>query len=410
MTAIQGLRGSGTFDVDHRPKNYREVFTMLEPNGSAPLNALLAMTVSQPTNDPEFKNFRDILPDRKLKVKTAATNSATTIALTASGDNKYALNGAVVVVAKKVAASTASIGEVMHVTADVTDASMTVRRNVGGTAFTGTTGALSVGDELIITGYAAQEGGTSPTAISFDATVATNYTQIFRTAFQVSGTLQNTYLRTGPKMAEAKRKALKLHMIDIERSMFFGKKHETSGTTAQPTRYTGGLVNSITETVDLTTDYDDYGATSAGNLTEEGFDQVLIERVFKYGSKEKLAFVGTSVANTLQQIAKDRWEISGVNGSYGVNLTRYSTYTGDLMVKLHPQFRQIPGMENTMIIIDLPELCYRYLNNRDTQLLMNRQANDADSTKHEYMTECGLELKQDKVHAIIKNWSGRSAS
>ena len=43
MAAIQGLRGSGEFSTDFRPKNYRELFTLMEPNGNAPLNALLAM-------------------------------------------------------------------------------------------------------------------------------------------------------------------------------------------------------------------------------------------------------------------------------------------------------------------------------------------------------------------------------
>ena len=40
-----------------------------------------------------------------------------------------------------------------------------------------------------------------------------------------------------------------------------------------------------------------------------------------------------------------------------------------------------------------------------TQLLENRQAVDADSQKSEYLTECGLELLQDKTHAYIKNWA-----
>mgnify|MGYP006158527951 CR=1 FL=1 len=43
MAAIQGLRGTGEFSTDFRPKNYRELFTLLEPNGNAPLNALLSM-------------------------------------------------------------------------------------------------------------------------------------------------------------------------------------------------------------------------------------------------------------------------------------------------------------------------------------------------------------------------------
>ena len=395
MAAIQGLRGTGEFTTDFRPKNYRELFTLLEPNGNAPLNALLAMGSSEGTDDPEYKNFRDELPDRKLKVNGAVSStSTTTITIDASDDNKFAITGAIVV--------NSETGEVMHVTADTTATTLTVARNIGGTSH-----QIADNAELFIAGFAAAEGGNAPTAISFDATVASNYTQIFRTAFQVSNTLNSTYLRTGDKMDEAMTKALKLHMSDIERAMFFGVKHEENGSSAQPTRFTGGLLNSLTNVVDVTTDFASYGGSTAGQMTEAGFDSLLISSVFKYGSKQKIAFVGENVANQLQQIGKDRWKPTTYEGAYGVNLTQYTTFAGDLMVHLHPQFRQIPNMKNAMIIVDFPYLSYRYLEGRDTQLLENRQAPDADSIKSEYLTECGLELLQDKVHSYIKNWSSR---
>ena len=87
MPAIQGLRGTGEFTVDFRPKNYRELFTLLEPNGSAPLNAPLSMTSSEETNDPEFKHFRDELPPRTVQVNGALNNSATTVVIDADTTN-----------------------------------------------------------------------------------------------------------------------------------------------------------------------------------------------------------------------------------------------------------------------------------------------------------------------------------
>lgn len=398
MAAIQGLRGTGEFSPDFRPKNYRELFTLLEPQGNAPLNALLAMGSSESTDDPEYKNFRDELPDRKLKVNGAvASTSTTAITIDASDDNKYAINGAIVI--------NSETGEVMHCTADTTGTTLTVTRNVGGTSH-----QIADNAELFIAGFAAQEGANAPTAISFDAVVASNFCQIFRTAFSVTNTLNSTYLRTGDKMDEAMTKALKLHMSDIERAMFFGMKHEDNGGTAQPTRFTGGLINSMTNVVDINTDFASYGGSSAGQMTEEGFDNLLISTIFKYGSSQKIAFVGENVANQLQQIGKDRWQPTAVDGTYGVMLTRYQSFAGDLMVHLHPQFRQIPGMKNAMVIVDFPYLSYRYLEGRDTQLLENRQAPDLDAQLHEYLTECGLELIQDKVHAYIKNWVTRTAS
>jgi hypothetical protein len=396
MAAIQGLRGTGEFSTDFRPKNYRELFTLLEPNGNAPMNALLAMGSSEATDDPEYKNFRDELPDRKLTVNGAVASTSTgTITIDASDDNKFAVKGAIVV--------NSSTGEVMHVTADTTGTSLVVSRNIGGTTF-----QIADNAELFIAGFAAEENGVTPTAISFDATVVSNYTQIFKTAFGVSNTLKSTYLRTGDKLEENMTKALKLHMSDIERAMFFGRKAEINGTTAAATRFTGGLINSLSTVVDLGTSYATYGGATAGGMTEEGFDELLISTIFKYGSKQKIAFVGEKVANHLQQFGKDRWQPQSLEGTYGVNLTRYNTFAGDLLVHLHPQFRQVPGMKEAMVIVDFPYVVYRYLEGRDTQLLENRQNNNQDGVIHEYLTECGLELLQDKTHAYIKGWASRT--
>ena len=110
------------------------------------------MGSSESTDDPEFKNFRDELPDRKLKVNGAvASTSTTTITVDASDDNKYAINGAIVI--------NSETGEVMHVTADTTGTTLTVTRNVGGTSH-----QIADNAELFVAGFAAQEGAGAPTA------------------------------------------------------------------------------------------------------------------------------------------------------------------------------------------------------------------------------------------------------
>lgn len=389
MAGIQGVRGTGEFSTDFRPKNYRELYTLLEPNGTAPLNALLAMGSSEATDDPEYKNFRDEMPERRMTVNGAIASTSTgTITIDAGDDNKFAIAGAIVV--------NSETGEVMHVTQDTATTTLTVTRNIGGT-----THQIADNAVLFVAGFAAAENGTTPTALSFDATVVSNFTQIFKTAFGVSNTLRSTYLRTGSKEDEAATKALKLHMSDVERAMFFGKKHEANGSGASPTRYTGGLLTTLSNVTDLASDID-----ADGTMSEAQFDDLLIESVFKFGSKEKIAFGGWKTAALLQQIGKNRWNPTTVENTYGVNITRYKTFAGDLMFHLHPQFRQIPAMDGTMVILDFPHLRYRYLDGRDTQLHENRQGNGQDGVIHEYITECGLELLQDKVHTVIKGWTG----
>lgn len=389
-TGIIGLRGVGEFNTDFRPTNYRELYTFLEPNGDAPFNALLAMTASEATDDPKYNNFRDEMPERVMKVNNNGGYDASTAALTidSSTNATFVVPGTLVVNSRT--------GEVMRASANGTATTLTVTRNIGGTSF-----IINDDDDLFIAGHAARDGTDTPNPVSFDAVVAYNYTQIFRTAFSVTNTLANTYIRTGDKEDEYATKALKLHMSDIERAMFFGRRHEDTsvlGSTSQPIRYTGGLYTTISNVEDVSS-YQD-----AGVMTEDEFDRFLIENVFAFGSKEKLVFGGAKIAGHLQKFGKNRWQPAQVDGTYGVSVVRYTTMAGDLMFNLHPQFRQVPGMANAAVFLDLPYLKYRYLQNRDTQLLKDRQGNGTDGKTHEYLTECGLELLQDKVHTIIKGW------
>jgi len=392
VVGIQGLRGTGTFSADFRPTNYRELYTLLEPNGDAPLQALLSMTGSESTDDPKYNNFRDHMPDRKVLVNGAVASAVTTtVVLADSDENKFIVAGSILI--------NSQTGEVMHVSAYVDSTNtLTVVRNLGGTTH-------QIADEapLFVAGFAAKEGADTPDSVSFDSTVAYNYTQIFRQAFSLTGSLQHTYLRTGSKEDEMRAKALKIHMSDIERAMFFGVKHIIDGSTSEPTRFTGGIINEITGVSDVATD-------SAGVMTEDTFDRLLINTIFAWGSKEKLFFCGPTIAGHLQSFGKDRWSPSQVSGTYGVNFVRYQTFAGDLLVHVHPQFRQIPGMTASAVIIDFPHVRYRYLEGRDTQLLENRQGNGEDRTKHEYLTECGLELLQDLPHHYIKGWTAISGT
>ena len=139
-----------------------------------------------------------------------ASTSTTSVVVDNDDDEAFVVAGTIL--------QNQTTGEIMRATADANLATntLTVERNIGGTSH-------QIADDavLVIAGHADQEGGTSSTAISFDPTTDFNYTQIFKTAVQVTGTLQNTYLRTGDKEQEQLTKALKLHMGDIESNVLW---------------------------------------------------------------------------------------------------------------------------------------------------------------------------------------------
>jgi hypothetical protein len=56
------------------------------------------------------------------------------------------------------------------------------------------------------------------------------------------------------------------------------------------------------------------------------------------------------------------------------------------------------------VVVDMDDVTMRPL--RDTVLKPDRQANDEDSIKQEYLTEWSLEIGLEKKHAIISGITG----
>jgi hypothetical protein len=54
MAGFLGMRGTGDWATDQRPKNWREVILHEYPNGSAPLTAVMSKLGSEKVDDPEF--------------------------------------------------------------------------------------------------------------------------------------------------------------------------------------------------------------------------------------------------------------------------------------------------------------------------------------------------------------------
>jgi hypothetical protein len=53
MSGVAGLRGTGDWGVDERPKNFREMILFRNANGSAPIFALTARARKKTVDDPE---------------------------------------------------------------------------------------------------------------------------------------------------------------------------------------------------------------------------------------------------------------------------------------------------------------------------------------------------------------------
>ena len=377
-----GMRGTGSFSADERPKNYREGILRIDPNTKATLTAFLGMTPDAETTDPEFKWFEKGLLSQRVIVSGAQTAGDTTIELQGTAPGKVIKKGHSLFNERTL--------EVVWVTADPVNpwTTLTVVRGEGSTA-----AAMNDGDGLLIVGSHHQEGAPLPTAITYDPTVKNNFCQIFRDVIDLTRTAIATELRTAKPLKEAQRDALELHETGQEKAFIWGTGVEDV-TGAQPERTTKGVVATVA------TNIKDFSA----GVSTDGWENFL-QDVFKYGSNTKLALVGNVVLTIISRIARNTGTIDLVPAaeSYGLNIQRYITPHGTLMLKAHPLFNENPSFKDWGLVIDPKFVRYRYLRGRDTKYEPNVGNPGDDARKDQYISECGLELSHEVAHAVLKD-------
>jgi hypothetical protein len=287
----------------------------------------------------------------------------------------------------------------------------------------------SVDLEVLAVGSAFAQGRESVTGERFNKPVEfANYTQIFRTPFSLTGTAMKSPLRydvKGPHQDKAKEHSVE-HMVDIEQAILFGykSKYVASGdadpTTGAglPLTTTGGIIYHLqrweagdygTVTATLDTDADKRIITNAaGTIDEDTFDGWM-ERLFKRTNNttnEKLCICGSGALRVLNQLWRSKSVLNTQlpsKATYGMSVTSLLTPWGTVHFKSHPLFCENPDLQYSGLFLDVRNMKLRPMKDRDTKVLANRQANDADYRKDEWFTEIGFEMWFPESHLYVKD-------
>ena len=406
MPAIAGLRGTGDWGTDERPRNFRETILWRQPNGTAPLTALLSKMKSASTDDPEFNWWEEQMGATRV-VTTAAGFAAgvTTIALGAAGGGLDLLPGDLLLVEKleTVGEAVAYDNEIVEVTSITNDTTIVVQRGAAGTTAAAIPAAAT---GLTKIGNVFAEGTNSPSATTRNPTKQNNVCQIFKTTYELTETAKRTTARTGDPLKNDKKRKMFDHSAALEYAFLFGRRHETAGANGKPKRYTGGLRSFLTSNVKI---FDPAASTGTSNLTETNFVD-FIYRVFNYNSgagDERLILCGNGALNTLNRMARDNpstcLNFAEIVKIWGMNLQKWVLPQGTFYMKTHPLMNLHPQFKDSMFILDPTALRYRHM--RDTGFKDNIQANDADSQKGQWLTEAGLEVNHEMTMGYIGRFS-----
>lgn len=438
MPTIMGLMHTKSFnDSDRRPLNWREMILYNEPNGSAPLTALLALQKGESTDDPEFRFWTQTLANQSGAITgvytdalSTAYNPANAGACAAAGTNiwlKMAEADVVhfkaghTVLIRDTAWSSLGIGimaRILAVTKNGANSFIKVALLQADTWHTSSGyiegGRTSPSSSLIawVAGSSFAEGSGPPAAIVYEPTKNFNFTQIFKYKLAMTRTARKTRLRTGDHVKQAKTEALKMHSIEMEKGFIFGYRTEQTDTdTGTPIRTTAGILNYLDKDGNRLVTRD----TFAGDWTSTGatgpwawlFGQDgILEQVFRYGSQTRIAFCGSTAISALNQMAQQHGQLQMTveQTTIGMKFNKLVCPFGEILLKNHPLFSMEPSMRKSMLVLDPDNLIYRYVD--DTFYEDEIQANGLDSNESQYITEAGLELHFPETFRYLENVGG----
>lgn len=417
MSAFLGMRGNGDWVTDQRPKNWRETMLFLYPNGSMPLTAIMSKMKNEKTDDPQFYWWTKMLPTQSASITGVYTDSALTVAYTSGGvvgsvlyfkmtstDIIHFRVGHTVLLRDASDYTVDVVGKVVSLAANSTSSYIGVKL-LEADDNSSYSHDLSDCDTAIVIGSVNAEGAAMPSAISYDPTKLYNYTQIFRTPLSITRTARKTKLRTGDQYKEAKREALELHGIEMEKAFIFGIAYEGTGDNGKPERTTEGLLTCIRNNnpscvSDFTLNATYHGKAWLDDGGGETFLDSYLETLFRYGRQEKLAICGSGALLGMNKLARagGHFTMTSTTKSYGINVVEWVTPFGTIYLKTHPLFNVEASLRNSMLIFEPENLIYRYID--DTQFYGEGEAKQAapgtnggriDGTQEEYLTEAGLE-------------------
>ena len=419
-----GMRGTGDWVTDQRPKNWREQILYLYPNGNAPLTAIMSMLSSEKVDDPEFNWWTQeqsavggavaniyTTPDLGTAyVSGAVADDVLYVQITTALANRVR-EGHQILLRDASAYDVDVVGKVVDVTRGGVNSVLAVKLLEDDD--NGAANDLSDCDTFKIIGNINAEGAEMPDAIALNPTKVYNYTQIFRTPLSITRTAQRTKLRTGDQYQKAKSEALEMHSWEMELAYLWGIKTENTGSNGKPERTTQGVIDFIRQYAPL--NCNDYTANvdfSSDDWTVGGetWFKAYLEQIFRYGAEEKLCLCGSGALLGIDALANQGGTVQLVPGAttYGMKIREWVTPFGSIYMKTHPLFSHDATTRNMMVILEPKELGYRFID--DTSFYGEGSqkshpegygARRVDGKNEEFLTEAGLEFGFPQKCAVL---------
>jgi hypothetical protein len=396
MSGVAGLRGTGDWGVDERPKDFRENILFFNPNGEAPIFALTAKAGKRVVKDPEFAWWSEGNALVRLQATAAAYAATDTVFTTGTADpgsttlganygTATNLKGGDLLMVEPGVETTTYAPEIIEVDTVLSDTQFTAKRGQAGS----TAGVIGASAWFTLIGSSYAEGTGAPRAVSRNPIKFFNYTQIFKNTYELTGTADKTTVRTGDPWSNDKKRKSYDHSRDIELSMLFGRRSETTGDNGKPKRTFGGLRTFIPAS----------NSTIFGSAVTPNSLIDSIGMVFDYNTgagDTRIMFIGNQAAIELGKIFNAATNIH-INTTervkvYGIHFQEVLLPQGRILIKTHPLMSRHGVYKKSGFVLDFDAIKWAPLTGRDTKVKDDVQTPDEDVRRGYIMTEAGIEV------------------
>ena len=415
--------------------NFSDRVADLAPDES-PFFVYLSKVAKVPTDDPQFRFLEDrnkiAITDRAFLVQAAVTLSAagslTTVTFDTAGGASvdWLVKGMVIAIGEDDDSTNQPAHNIVRVES-LSDSGAYTTASVRTISKAGAASAeLAVDDntKCMVIGTSFEEGSGSPDVWSRELDNDYGYTQIFKTACELTNTARATrYRGYADEWQRIWNLKLREHKVDIERAMLFGQRASIQGI-----QYSEGIAGQIMKNSQSNAvvgggqvSYNEGEAYfKSVTAAEWTYDDMLsdLEVIFdpaRGGNSSKLALCSLPVISQFNKMGdggfidgstvstQAQYMIERAQGSFGHRVTKIDTIHGDITLIKEPLFRGLAA--GFMCMVDLDHVSYRPLVgnglNRDTHIVTNVQSDDEDLRKDMILTEAGLEVSLPETHALF---------
>lgn len=399
--ALRGVFASHSGLIAERQTDLSARVLMVGPGGMAPMLAISSGMPTESAPQTSYSWIEDEHISGNQEVVTGGNSAATTMVMDDVGiwtANTVIMNQ--------------DTGEYMLITALNADG-VTVDSMIRG--FAGTTAAtITAGDKMQSIGTAYAEGSDRPEPVTQKGLERTNYVQIFKNGWAITGTANAVTWVTGSQMARNREMCFNYHAEDIERAFLWGRKG-VRAVSGKQLRTSNGILAQIEDYGGLVESAASGGVSGALSMKDfQNFMRRIFDKQAKGFPNERISFCGSNLLELIQHMAMldANYEVTTGEAEFGLQITTIKGVNGKLKLVTHPMMVENAIWQKELYVLHPGMIKKRVKRNSwSEQFDSQKQNNNGRDAIEGYLAiELGFEVRGAQTMGILRNITTAAAS